>query len=461
MTRLAQVVLISALVLAVLAFGGTEPLYFSVVQIILLAVGVLFLLSYAPSRVGKPKLPVVIPLILLALILFQIVPLPASGVQLIRGAAELPSETSYLAISIAPYQTLSHLLVLLTYLTAFYLTLVVCQSHSGKKRLIFALLALGAFEALYGLVQYLTGWQQIFSYVKIFNVHEATGTYINRSHFAGLLEMILPFALALAFYQFGKLWDVQPGRPARMRNLFGQADFQKLILWLFMAVILFLALFFSRSRMGIISSLVSTLVIIILMVTSAKHGRTGAVLAILFLSAGILMAIWIGPEPVIARFELLEQQVGAVEQGRWAIWRDTLELISQSPSLGSGFGTFPVVYTSAQTIYLSRFVNHAHNDYLEIVSELGIPAALLLFGAVFYLLWRVSRCFYAPTGDRFGRATALGCVGSLAAILLHSFTDFNLYIPANALLFSVILGLCYSNTRITVGRDHTAQELGC
>jgi len=88
-------------------------------------------------------------------------------------------------------------------------------------------------------------------------------------------------------------------------------------------------------------------------------------------------------------------------------------------------------------------VNHAHNDYLEVASDLGIPAAALFFGSTGALLVRVARKAVSSEVS-FERAMALGCLGSIAAILLHSLTDFNLYIPANALVFSLILGLAAS-----------------
>src|SRR5258708_37544066 len=81
---------------------------------------------------------------------------------------------------------------------ALFLALALRRNRGAKKRLVFALVSLGVFEALYGLIQYLTGWQQIFAYVKKYYLEEATGTYINRNHFAGFLEMTLPFAMVLA-----------------------------------------------------------------------------------------------------------------------------------------------------------------------------------------------------------------------------------------------------------------------
>lgn len=114
MVRITQIALISTVVLAVLAFGGTEPLFFSVVRILLLGMGIPLIVAYATPRVGKPRLPLAIPIFLVALVLLQIVPFPTSVVQLMRAAGDLPVGASLATINIAPYETLSHLLLLLT-----------------------------------------------------------------------------------------------------------------------------------------------------------------------------------------------------------------------------------------------------------------------------------------------------------------------------------------------------------
>lgn len=442
MGRMVRVVLISAVALAVLAFGGTEPGYFSLVQLLLLGCALLFVLAYGKPQVGTPRLPLAVPLLLLVLVLLQLVPLPASIVGQFGGAVLPLSQTSFATLSIAPYETQSQLLLLVTFLAVFYLALAISQRNDGRKHLILALLGLGAFEAFYGLAQYLTRGQ-FFSSAPVAPLANATGTYINRNHFAGLLELILPFALALAFYQFYKTRPLEPTEPVRRENSFSSAEFPKVLLCLFLAVILFTALVFSRSRMGIVSALVSTLVLILLIATSTRRGKTGTVLPLLFLAGGLLVAIWIGPDPVLDRFTTLEREYAMNGQGRLAIWQDTFNLIRQHPWLGSGFGTFPLAYTSVQTTFLNRFVNHAHNDYLEIISEIGTVGGLLLVGTVLYLLTQTVRRFRAG-GDPFQRAVALGCTGSLVAILLHSLTDFNLYIPANLLVFGVVLGLACS-----------------
>jgi O-antigen ligase len=145
------------------------------------------------------------------------------------------------------------------------------------------------------------------------------------------------------------------------------------------------------------------------------------------------------------RFEALGEQYGASANNRATIWKDTLRLIDAHPWVGSGLGTFSIAYPGVQTSFDGKLVSHAHNDYLEFASELGIPAALLLFGGIFYLLLQSAWCF-RRNENRLDRAVVLGCFGSILSISLHSLTDFNLQIPANALVFAVILGMAYANS---------------
>lgn len=445
MVRTAELGLIGGVALAALAFGGTEAPYLPLVQIVLLGLSIVLLLSYRTANASKLRVPVAVPLLLVALVLLQMAPFPASLLQLFDRTRSGFGDGSLASISIAPYETLSGFVTLLTYVAAFYLAVVACQRRDTSRHLVFTLLALGTFEACYGLVQYLAGSQQIFTYVNKHASEAATGTYVNYDHYAGLLEMILPFSLALAYYQFEKIPQPQSGIAERIRSFFTHEESHKFLLWLFLAMILGAALVFSRSRMGILSALISALLLFIVVATSGWRRTNATLVALLFVSAAIAVVVWIGPEPVIGRFQELGQEYAAGGQNRLAIWRDTLVLIGQHPFLGRGLGTFFVAYPSVQTAFLNNLVSHAHNDYLEFASELGLPGAFLLFGAAFSLLLQSVRRF--RDGDPgFERAMTLGAFGGLAAILLHSLADFNLHIPANGLLFAVLLGLAYAGT---------------
>lgn len=440
MLRIAEIGLLGALVLGVLAFGGTERLSFSLVQSLLLGLGLL-LLATSPAAPGNKRGPLMmVPFFVVGVVLLQLAPLPVSLVQQVRRDGNWLPRGSLAPISLAPYETVSHLLLLLTFLAAFYLTRVLCQDRERMKRLVFALLALGSFEAFYGLVQYLTGWQQIFTYVKSVNLNEATGTYINRNHYAALLGMILPFALGMAFYHVGQPRPAARRTAARLRTLIAETEVQKLICWLFLALVLFAALVFSRSRMGLLAAMAAIVTMGAVISASPRGRRRGWAGVVLFLAAACGLVVWIGLAPVVARFQTLPGEYAGSDSGRGAIWLDTVRLIRQHPLLGSGLGTFPLAYPAAQTTFLGKRVNHAHNDYLEITSDLGLLGAVILFGSIFYLLVRLIRCFCA-TGGHPRHAMALSCAGSISTILWHSLTDFNLYIPGNALVFSCVLGM--------------------
>jgi O-antigen ligase len=455
MSRLAETALILGVALAVLAFGGTEPISFALVQIIFLGMAAL-LVAKMPKSIPASfsARAFAVPTVLAAVVLFQRIPLPTHLVERFA-ARENPMAGPRMALSVEPYATRSRFLILLTCFIVFYLAQIVSENRSRKQRLIVSLLVLGTAEAFYGLVQYLSGWQHIFFYVKKYDLEEATGTYINRNHYAGLLEMILPFSVALLFYEYEQFRGKRSFAPANVRDLLTRQSLQRLLLCLFVAVILFAALFFSRSRMGIAAACASLLVVFGLEAMSRFHGKMGLLLSAAFVALSIVLAIWIGPGPIVERFAGVGQEFTAHDQSRLAIWEDARSLVRQHPLLGTGLGTFPVAYTAFQTTFLGQFVNHAHNDYLELGIDLGLPAALILFGGIFWILARAVRTFLITQGS-FERSVALGCAGGIVAILLHSLTDFNLYIPANAILFSTILGLAVMGGRERATADGEA-----
>ena len=455
LTMLVQVSLTLGLVLAVLAFGGTETIAFAIVQLLLFGTAAIFVAGAPESGFRPTARSVVVPAVLTAVVLVQLCPLPVSWLHRFAGReASLEGvRTGY--FSFEPYATRTHFLNLLACFVAFYFAQIVSQNRRRKQFFIASLVALGVFEAFYGLIQYLTDWQQIFTYVKKFDLEEATGTYINRNHYAGFLEMILPFSLALVLYEYAKL-RVNHDAGMSFRKLIARSGLQRLILSLCVSVILCAGLVFSRSRMGILAALSSVVIIFALVTISKFHGRASSLLTAMFIVLSIGLAVWIGPGPIVSRFQDISNEYSLGGPSRVSIWRDALPLIQHHPWLGTGLGTFPVAYTSGQTAFLAQFVNHAHNDYIELATDFGIPAAFILFASIFLILARAVRAFLYGERD-FEKVIALGCVGSIVAILLHSLADFNLYIPANALLFSVILGLATMSARLPVAHLRRSQ----
>ncbi len=422
---LAGIGLLAAVFLAVGSFGGTERITWGVVEAVVLLLALFLLLSRAielrRENAGRFLAPA-------ALIVFLGVGygLAARG-GLIADRWAAGEEWLRLAC----------------FLCAFYVTLAVARTAEARRRFAAALVVLGLGEALYGMVQYLTGWQRIFTYVKKYYLEEATGTYINHNHFAGLLEMVLPLGVALASYHLERAIRGGGGQPPRsLAELFGRAPMHKSLLLAFVSLLLAVAVVFSRSRMGLLSCVVSLLVMAALAATRKGSRALCAAVVLVLLAAGMGFTFWIGMEPIVSRFAILPTQEFSHPQegGRLAVWRDTSHLLRQHPWLGVGPGGFETAYTQFQTVHLDFTVDHAHNDYLELAAELGLPGAALLFGMILAVAARTLRGFWAHH-DSSDRALSLGVFAGIVALLLHSLADFNLYIPANGLVFAVLLGL--------------------
>ena len=283
MNRVLEIGLIAAVCVAVLAFGGTVPWLFGVAEVIVLGLGICFLLTGNFSKISLSRFLITVPLLLVGLILLQICPLPNSFAPLFGREGGGITGDSHFTLSMARYQTASHLLLLVTYLTVFFLISVLGQDRKAEKRIIYALVSLGAFEACYGLIQYLTGWQQIFTYVKKYYLEEGTGTYINRNHFAGFLEMIFPFTVAFAVQRARLLFKNGWDGAGSLRRIVSNERTVALVFWLFLSIFLIAALVFSRSRMGIISALISLVAMLALAGTSWLGKRTRVGMGALFL----------------------------------------------------------------------------------------------------------------------------------------------------------------------------------
>jgi O-antigen ligase len=261
--------------------------------------------------------------------------------------------------------------------------------------------------------------------------------------FAGLLEMILPLAIALALYHAQKARShARPRSRGEFLGDLGRPDLLKCFLLLLAATVLFVAIFFSFSRMGMISMLASLapLAAAVFFGRARNPQPVGFVVALVV--CGIATAAWLGAAPVVEHFESLAHgdplERGA--EGRRVLWSDALKLIRAHPLAGSGAGCFEIAFTAVQSAELDYTIDHAHNDYLEFAVDLGLPAAALLFAGFF---WLAARAFQAGYRARSGlsRAHALGAACGVSALLVHSLADFNLQIPANALVFSSLLGL--------------------
>jgi O-antigen ligase len=448
MKKTLEIVLACIFVGSVLAFGGVQPLTYSLAEVFIFLTVLTFLWNQQWRGQIKLSLPIW-PFLFAAWVGLQLLPMPWSVVAAVSPArgltskwlATLDAQGGWTTLSIYPHATLLGFLKLLAYLGVFVLAVYLFDSGRRKSLLVLALIWLGCFEAGYGILQHLLNWNKIFTVTNPYDLWVATGTYINRNHFAGLVELTLPFTFASAFYCY-QLWsDWRQGLVARNASGNESAAGFQVIFYLFLMLIMVLALIFSWSRGGILAILATLIVLSLL--TAFKVRRKAWVLGVVaFAVLAIGFTLWIGLGPVLTRFQQIGQTNYLQTSERGMIWHDTLHLIGKDPILGTGLGTYGEAFRPYQTQLVNLHIDHAHNDYLEFTSETGLLGAGLLFIPIFYLLIRMILAFLNDH-RRYRRAIILGCIGATLGLLIHSVTDFNLQVPANAMMFAMILGIGY------------------
>ena len=415
-----------------------------------LAVFIVFLLLLLQqTRKGKIDLPFAPVMGILILLLgLQIIPLPVDMIRSISphrlenlSILASPSSGSWVPFSIFPHATLVAFIKMLSYLAAFSIAAYLFDSKGRGVGLILMLAGLGLMEAVLGLVLNLGGWQDIFPIASQYGATRARGSYINPNHYAAVLAMTLPFLFGWVYYLYQRNKDHfterNPRGPGgRRHSISGQVLF-----YMFLLLVMLVALFLSRSRMGIVSAVSSFLLLVLL---SQMKGRQTRLLVGSFLVLGGVAAyvLWIGLDPILSRFALLLEGGSLGSNVRVLVWKDGLRLLRDYPWLGTGLGTFGTAFRTYQTTSVDMWFDQAHNDYLQFATELGVIGFLFLFGPIFYLMFRMIRSFLSDP-SRFRASVTLGCIGGAFSLLVYSVTDFNLQIPANAMIFAVILGIGY------------------
>jgi O-antigen ligase len=144
---------------------------------------------------------------------------------------------------------------------------------------------------------------------------------------------------------------------------------------------------------------------------------------------------WIGVRQVLQRFSGM-QMTEVTSSKRAAMREDTWRLFLDYPLLGTGLGTLEMVFPPYDSLYDGKVVDHAHNDYVEGLAETGVVGGLCCAWFLGVLLV-FSLKGLAELGSSFGSALNLSGLIACIGILVHSLVDFNLHIPANALLFLV------------------------
>jgi O-antigen ligase len=270
------------------------------------------------------------------------------------------------------------------------------------------------------------------------------GPYVNHNHYAGIMELLLPVPLVLSLTHFVR-------------------DRKKALAALAASVIA-ASIFLSGSRGGMAAMAVQIAVLAVIVVRrEAKPGNTAMAIGV-FIVVLVGVVAWIGGGALSARMSSIHSEARAELSGgtRVTIDRDALRMFVHKPLLGWGLATFPEVYPQFRSFYSDFVVNAAHNDYLQLLVENGALGFVTMLWFLVATYRGAIRKLHNWPSDTNG-AVALAAILGVTGLLVHSFVDFNLQVPANGAMFYVMCTIAAMNPQFGKSkrrsRNDAASEL--
>jgi O-antigen ligase len=356
-----------------------------------------------------------------------------SDLAAVRAATGLDKDARA-SLSTAPAATLDRFLCVVPAAAVFLATRqMACWWRDRIWIVILPVVAVAFPESVLGMLQFY--WMRVTQG----NSDAATGTYIYHNHFAGLLEMALPLAVLWA------VWIWRRGAARHRPEGLGQA-LQTAGLFGIGACILG-GIVTSLSRMGISSMIAASaftgIALLVARRSRSPRNRRQWLWALPAVVPALILLLSLPPTELIARFGEITTEPEMTIEARTNIWRDTLSEVAMSPWTGVGLGAYEHGLYRFKTTAPNNTVDFAHNDYLQILAELGIPGATL---AAALGAWILFRCSSVALSARKGLnwEFAVGLFIGLVTLGLHSLADFNLYSPANALVLAWLGGVAVS-----------------
>lgn len=404
----------SLLMFAPLAFGSVEPWAIFVLQ----AASVVLLTTWAVMQIRSGQFTVTANPVFLPMCAFGVLVL----IQLLGPSAYR-------------HATYSGLLLYAAYGVVCFLISQTLNRTTQVRRLATGFVIYGTCLAMFAVLQRLSSTGKLYWIRTPRFGGWIYGPYVNHNHYAGLMEMLAPIPLVFAFSRYAH---------GRKR-------------WLAAAAAAFMGstIFLSGSRGGMAAFAVQIAIFFWLLFRERTRNNAALLLGA-FLLLGLVSVAWIGGSEVSARLATLgpAKHADVSAEVRMNIYQDSIRMFSKRPVLGWGLGTFPTVYPQFRSFYTNLFVNAAHNDYLQALTETGI----LGFAITIWFLVAVFRPAIKKISNwpsDVNGAVSLAALLGISGILVHSLVDFNLQIPANAMLFYILCTVAAMEPRF---RNHRRER---
>ncbi len=440
-----------------LPFGSVQPMAVLSVELCaaVFALGAVLLVGCdEDSHKALPRLTIAACAVVVALGIYQVVPLPYALAEKFNPTVDLVRPiVPYLGLehrprvtwSVAAPDTIDAILRFIAYVLIGLTAAVAFNTEISRRRFAVVFVGGAVFQAVYGSGEYLTGRQHIFAFVKKYYLDSATGTLINRNHFATLLAMALPLALTLATSR--ERPDGIRGWRDRLTRMTGGRALIRFYAMTATALI-WMGLLLSHSRAGLLAALLGIATLLIRLQAARTARWTFAIAGgVLF----ALLALELAQSP-LERFAALKVDL-ETKGGRFTVWHDASALVVARPLLGWGFGTFESAFPMVQSANIQSLYDHAHNDWLEWTIEGGI---VTLASALVILILNLRPTML--TGDGLIEGVLVGCQSAIVAVAVHGLWDFSLRIPTVAIASATLVGLTAASVEQSARLRRTSLE---
>jgi len=337
--------------------------------------------------------------------------------------------------------TFQYLSLGLAYSLLFFLTVSLFYTRKRLNLLLGTIVFSGTLQAFWGAWVTLSGIELLFT-SKTSYMGDATGTFVNRNHLAGYLEMTLACGIGLLLalrdnrrFSWLKLLELLMGAKARLRLAL---------------LIMVIALVMTHSRMGNTAFFASLLLVgSLFILLEKKHRlRNVMILASILLIDVLVISQYFGLEKLKDRIintrlndvVINGEVVQKASEVRDDVFEYTIPLLKERPLIGQGAGSFEAVFPKHSGEEIRLHFDHAHNDYIQFAIEFGLLGSLPLLGFVLLALWFALKALWLRESV-YRSGVGFGAAMGIIALLIHSSADFNLQIPANSATFVVLCGI--------------------
>jgi O-antigen ligase/Tfp pilus assembly protein PilF len=442
-------VFLFTIIFSPLAFGAVEPWSLFIMEVSTFLAVCIGLFGQRNKETLFYEVPGLLPLMALLLFIgFQLLPLPPGLIRVLSpGSYALNSDSIWLgepgkwvSLSINKKATLAELLRFASYAGIYVLTIQLHAHARVLRRTVAVIAAFGSALAFFAIIQHLLPNNRIYWMRELTQGGVLFGPYVNRNHYAGLMGMIFPVVMSLFLYYRPK--GEHASFRERLAGVFTHPQANISMLLGFSAVLAAASIFLCLSRGGIASLIMSMIFLGLLLRKKSGMSRRGLLFASTIIV--ILYAVgWFGWGPIFERFQSIRNSQGGISELRLDLWKDSLNTIRDFPLTGTGFGSYIDIYPSYRTIAGEGIADHAHNDYIELLTNGGAISMMLLFWFFSVVAFRSYKTFQRRR-DPYSLFLYSGILAGIFSILLHGITDFNLQIGANGLYLFFMLGMAVS-----------------